>query len=140
MTEKENIIDNPQWVMEAIDREISHYRKRVGQVFFYGFLLEVLIIGGEKKILLSGVDPTAKVIVYTIFFAAIPMIAALLGHEYLSRIRMLKQSRESLLRSFSLENVFPNGQDHFVNEIWTLWSVLAVLSAAGASIFWLNTY
>ncbi len=131
-------IKNPQWLIEAIDRELSHYRKRVGQIFFFGFFLEVLVLGGKEKILLGGVSETEKAIIYTLLFLTIPSIALLFGREYLSRIHMLKESRNSFLELFGLNDVFPISRHHRVNEIHTMTGVLVSLSLAGIIIFWVN--
>lgn len=131
-------LENPQWVCEAIDRELSHYRKRVGQIFFFGFVLEVLILGGKEQILLGSIGNVEKASIYTVLFVAIPLIVLLFGREYLQRIHMLKESRNTFLERFNLKDVFPVSRHHRINEIHTLSVVLISLSLAGIFIFWVN--
>lgn len=131
-------VENPQWVIESIDRELSHYRKRVGQIFFFGMILEVLILGGKEKILLGGVGEIQTAIIYTTLFVLIPIIVVLFGHEYLNRIKMLKENRSSFLEPFNLGNTFPISGHHGINEIHTMSGVLISLSLAGICIFWVN--
>ncbi|MCG8313966.1 MAG: DUF1572 domain-containing protein [Pseudomonadales bacterium] len=131
-------IESPQWVIESIDRELAHYRKRVGQIFFFGFILEVLILGGKEKILLDGVGVIETATIYTILFVAIPVIVVVFGREYLNRIHILKESRNLFLEKFNLSNVFPTSKHHRLNEIHTMSVVLTSLSLAGILVFWIN--
>lgn len=43
-------------ILDSIDREIAFFRRRSGQVYFFGILAEVLILSGEQQTLLPR-DP-----------------------------------------------------------------------------------
>src|SRR5438270_12653014 len=83
-------LKEPTTVLQAIDREIDFYRKRSGEVFFFGLLVEVLILAGREKVVLTATSPLAQPIVYSIMFVAVAAIGIALGSEYRSRIRLLK--------------------------------------------------
>jgi len=135
-------------VLRALDREIAFYRKRSGQVFFFGLLVEVLIIAGKETIVfveqipnLAGPEkiPTlAGRVVYSILFIAVAAVGIALGAEYRRRIRILKDSRAKVLQELGFEFVYPSASDQGLSEIQVLYVVLVLLSSGGIILVWLN--
>ena len=92
-------------VLQSIDAEISFFRRRSGQVYFFGLLAEALILVGREKIILSrGTDdsswtapPWTDPLIQSVFFVAVAVIGIMLGSEYRRRISFLKLSRIKML-------------------------------------------
>jgi hypothetical protein len=121
-------------VLEGIDREISFYRKRAGQIYFFGFLVEGLFLVGEQKLVfpknLSGWSSYAN----AILFLLIGAIGFYLGREYRTRIHTLRESRISLLEAFGYIDFYSHPKDKGMSEIKTLYRLLMTLSIVGAVI------
>jgi hypothetical protein len=125
-------------VLQAIDREMEFYRKRAGQVFFFGSFVEVLLLAGEKKIIAPGTPIWIQPIVYTLAFIAVVLIGILLGSEYRSRIRILKDSRQMLLHALGYKFFYPNEKSQRLSEIQVLYVVLGLLSSGGILLSWMK--
>ena len=140
MTEPSKKFDtmNFQIVMEALDRELSHYRKRVGQIYFFGFFLEILILGGKEKIYLGNIGQNLTAGIYSFLFIIIFCIVALYGREYLRRISSLKDERNKMYKQCNNDHEFPSSKNHKVNELNTMSTVLLLLTIVGIGIFWIN--
>lgn len=82
---------SPSSVLESIDRELDFYRKRAGQVFFFGLLTEVLILAGKEEILLGNRWPVLRPALYTLMFVLVAYTGYRLGNEYKVRIHTLKR-------------------------------------------------
>jgi len=133
---KENDIygENFEAVLGGIDREISFYRKRAGQIYFFGFLVEGLFLVGEQKLVFPENLSIFSVLVNSLVYIAIGYIGIYLGKEYRRRIHILKDSRVGLLKSFGYINVYPLAKDKPRSEIQTLYWLLGVISFAGLLI------
>ncbi|MDJ0840357.1 MAG: hypothetical protein QNK37_27855 [Acidobacteriota bacterium] len=129
-----------QMVMEAIDREIAFYRRRAGQVFFLGLLVEILILAGKQtdKVVIPNDPAWVKSFAFSCFFIAVAAVGIALGHEYRSRIRFLKDSRSELLEKLEYEFVYSSEADQGLSEIQVLYVVLVFLSSSGIILSWLS--
>lgn len=126
-------------VLRGLDREIAFYRKRAGEVFFFGLLVEVLILAGKEKIFFVETIPTlAGLVVYSLLFIAVAAVGIALGAEYRRRIRILKDSRAKVLQKLGFEFVYPSATDQGLSEIQVLYVVLVLLSSGGIILVWLN--
>lgn len=125
-------------VLESLEREIAFYRRRSGQVYFFGSLVEVLILAGQQKISLPAGWSWQTSLVYSIFFVAVAIVGILLGSEYRRRIHILKDSRVELLAKIGYRHVFPTASEQRISEIQVLYFVLIFLSLAGIGAVWLN--
>ena len=130
-----NSPSDTQWQIEALDREIAHYRKRAGQIYFFGFLLEVMILGGKESIQLGDIGNLYIAIIYTILFLSILAAAYYFGDVYWARISNLKKNRSTVLTDAKLTDMY---QGETKNEIKSLSWLLLCLSLAGIVIIWLN--
>lgn len=128
-------LKNPDSVLEALDRELDFYRKRAGQVFFFGLLVEGLILAGKEQVLLGNRWPWVRPITYTLMFIAVAAIGTTLGSEYRARIHTLKDSRLRLLKDLKHHNVYP--ADRRISEIKVMYVVLWFLSSVGVILVWL---
>jgi hypothetical protein len=125
-------------VLEAVDQEVAFYRKRAGEVFFFGLLVEVLILAGREKISPPETGPLVNRPTYSILFIAVAAIGIALGSEYRRRIRLLKDNRARILSNLGFEFVYPSKQDQNLSEIQVLYVVLAFLSSGGIILVWLK--
>jgi hypothetical protein len=121
-------------VLASIDRDISFYRHRAGQVFFLGVLAEILILAGRERVLLPEAWVRTNAVVYTLFFASVAAVGFYLGWLYRRRIRHLKAAREQLLAKRT--DLFPPLSTH--SEIKALWFTLGFLSVLGIALTWLR--
>ena len=131
-TNREN--ENLKTLLEFIDREISFYRKRAGQIYFLGFLIEGLILVGEQKVSIPNLSEVFTIVLHILLFIAIGSIGRYLGLEYRNRVHILKDSRLEILVYFGYKNVFPTPLDKVRSEIKTLYTLLISLSVAGVLI------
>ena len=126
----------PDSVLESIDRELDFYRKRAGQVFFFGLLAEVLILAGKERILLGDRWPALRPALYTLMFGLVAYTGYRLGNEYKSRIHILKHSRRSLLEDHNYKTEYPIRRD--LSEIKFINIILVSLSIVGSILVWLT--
>ncbi len=131
---------NPQQVLESVDRELSFFRKRSGQVFWIGLLVEAIILVGQQEVKMSDTWQWQRACVETFFFLAIAGAGMALGSEYRRRIHILKDSRCELLDHLGYNNVFPEASQQRISEIQVLYVVLIILSSVGILIYWLKVY
>lgn len=130
--------DSLHSVLDSVDREIQFYRKRAGQVFFIGILVEVLILAGREKIVVPTKWPWLDSFIYSIFFVAVAIIGIALGSEYMNRIHKLKDSRNNLFEKLGITNIYTKIGGARLSEIEVLYVVLTFLSSGGIIITWLN--
>ncbi|MFZ5449351.1 MAG: hypothetical protein ACOZFS_12005 [Thermodesulfobacteriota bacterium] len=137
-----NFDENIEHVLQAIDRELSFYRRRAGQVFFLGLLLEVLILAGKEQIAIKIPWVGIRPFVYSIFFIAVAFIGIALGYEYRNRIHILKEARNRIIIRYKLDDIdiYPKTGGIIISEIVMLYVVLSSLSTCGIIIVWLNEY
>lgn len=126
-------------VLEAIDRELAFYRRRAGQVFFMGLLVEVLILAGREKVVVPATWPWVQPFAYGILFAVVAVIGMALGLEYRRRIHDLKESRTNILKRLDYKDIYPPTGGHRLSEIQVLYVVLIFLSSSGLILVWLNS-
>jgi hypothetical protein len=128
-------------LLEGIDREVAFYRHRAGQVFFYGLLVEILILAGQEKesILIPDLASWVVPLVYSVLFLAVVTIGITLGSEYRQRIRILKDARVELLEKLKYLNIYPSDAEQKVSEIQVLYVVLIFLSSCGSILVWMNS-
>lgn len=129
---------NPNSVLESLDREITFYRRRAGQVFFFSLLIEALILCGREQIDLLKAGQYQSAVLYTMFYVAVAAAGIFLGTEYRHRLHILKERRVSLLEKNEFNATFPLGKDQRLSEIQVLYVVLIFLSSSGISLVWLN--
>lgn len=125
-------------LLEAIDREISFYRKRAGQVFSLGLLVEVLILAGRETVVIPALRPWAKPLAYSVLFIAVAAMGITLGAEYRRRIHCLKNSRSQILEQLGHPGFYPPTGGLRLSEIEMLYVVLVFLSSCGLILVWLN--
>lgn len=135
MMPKENKSELKLSKVESLDREIAFYRKRAGQVFFLGLLVEGLILAGREKIVVPKTPLWMKPLTYGIFFIAVAVIGSLLGSEYRKRIHHLKEKR---IRLDADHEIYPKTGGIVLSEIQVLYLVLIFLSSCGSMIVWFN--
>ncbi len=132
---------DPKSTLESIDREIAFYRRRAGQVFFFGLLAEAVILVGRQKVFFSDIfGEPEKAIVYAIFFFAVAVVGTFLGSEYRRRLHILKDSRIEVIEEIGYKNVFPSSIDRIFSEIIVLYIVLWFISLSGIIIVWLSIH
>ena len=128
-------------MLESVDREIAFDRRRAGQVFFFGLLVEGLILTGHEGI---GTPPGWShwqgAGLETLLFVAVAAVGIALGSEYRRRIDHLKKQRDAMLEKSGHNHVFPQKMDQRISEIQVLYVTLVFLSSAGIFITWLNVY
>jgi hypothetical protein len=127
---------SPDSVLESIDRELDFYRKRAGQVFFFGLLAEILILAGKERILLGDRWPALRPALYTLMFGLVAYTGYRLGNEYKVRIHTLKHSRRNLLEDQNYKTEYPIGRD--LSEIKFINFILVSLSIIGSILVWLT--
>ena len=127
-----------QTVLESIDREIAFFRRRAGQVFFFGLLVEAFILTGKGKITMPENWTWQRPYLGTLFFLAVLAVGVSLGSEYRRRIRFLKKRRRVLFINYDLGNVYPDLEKQILSEIEVLYVSLFFLSSAGILISWLQ--
>jgi len=125
-------------ILEALDREMGFFRKRAGEVFFFGLLVEVLILAGKEKIILPEGRSLLNASVHSFLFIAVAVIGIALGAEYRRRIRKLKFSRLTVLEKRGFKRIYPTDEDQALSEIQVLYVVLVFLSSGGIVLVWLN--
>lgn len=135
-SEATNLPKIAESLLEALDREIDFYRKRAGQVFFFGLLVEVLILAGKERVLLGSKWPLVRPVTYSLLFIAVAAIGIILGREYRKRIHTLKSSRSGLLRELKYQDQYPKNRT--VSEIRVMYIVLLFLSSIGIILVWLT--
>ncbi|MDH5186772.1 MAG: hypothetical protein OEW70_06885 [candidate division WOR-3 bacterium] len=125
-------------LLEALDREIAFYRNRAGKVFFYGLIVEFLILAGRETIKVPSkwvwMQPTA----YTLLFIAVAAVGIALGWEYRNRIHILKDRKMNLLEIIKGEHVYVPKGSQALSEIEVLYVVLVFLSSSGIFLVWFN--
>lgn len=130
-----------QGILEALDREIAFYRRRSGQVFFFGLLVEAFILAGREQVFLKEEGwEVQRAIIYTIFFIAVAAVGIFLGSEYRRRIHKLKKSRLELFKELGKPNLYPTDKDQWLSEIQVLYFVLTFLSSTGIVLVWVKGY
>ena len=127
-------------VLESVDREIAFDRRRAGQVFFFGLLVEGLILTGHEGIRTPPAWSWQQAGLETLLFVAVAAMGIALGSEYRRRIHHLKSQRDAMLAKSGHEHVFPQKMDQRISEIQVLYVMLVFLSSAGIFIAWLNVY
>lgn len=137
-SDTENVVN----VLEAIDREIAFYRRRAGQVFFLGLLVEILILAGrEQQNIIVPPDPDwLRPFAFSLFFIGVAVVGVTLGSEYRRRIRRLKDSRLDLLAHMKYDGVYSEEPDQRLSEIQVLYVVLTLLSSFGITLHWLPRF
>ena len=125
-------------ILKAIDREIGFYRRRAGQVFFFGLLVEGIIIAGREKVFAETAISWVQPLIYSILLAAVAAVGIALGSEYRRRIHFMKDSRVELLEKLHYNFIYPTEADQKLSEIQVLYVVLTFLSSAGITLVWLK--
>ena len=125
----------PDSLLESLDRELGFYRKRAGQVFFFGLLAEVLILAGKERILLGNRWPILHPLIYSLMFLMVAYFGRRFGMEYRDRIHALKHSRHELLKNLGYEIDYPRGRPR--SEIKSINFILGFLSIIGIVLVWL---
>lgn len=125
----------PDSVLESLDRELGFYRKRAGQVFFFGLLAEVLILAGKERILLGDRWPILRPLIYSVMFVMVAYFGRRFGTEYKDRIHTLKRNRQELLKNLGYEIDYP--RDRPLSEIKSINFILGFLSIIGIVLVWL---
>lgn len=125
--------------LEAIDREIGFYRRRAGQVFFFGLLVEAFILAGKEQIKTPETWTWQRPYLLSLFYFAVAAVGIALGSEYRRRIRYLKDQRQELLKPQGYEKIYPDVRsDQVISEIQVLYVILVFLSSAGILVAWLQ--
>lgn len=127
-------------VLLAIDRELSFYRRRAGQVFWIGLLVEALLLVGKQRIEILAEWTWQHASLSTLFFVAIAAAGIALGSEYRRRIHILKDGRLGLLKAIGYENLYPTRRQQWLSEIEVLYVSLGFLSSMGILLSWLRVY
>lgn len=125
-------------ILESVDREIAFFRRRAGQVFFFGLLVEAFILTGKGQINMPVEWTWQRPFVESLFFLAVLAVGVSLGSEYRRRIRLLKRRRRKLFDDHKIGNVFPELKRQILSEIEVLYVSLFFLSSAGILISWLQ--
>jgi hypothetical protein len=129
--------------VEALDRELAFYRRRAGQVFFIGLLVEGLISGGKEKIHSVPTENLwIQALVYSFFFLAVAAISSVLGSEYRQRIHDLKRVRSKIMERLYGESSLGYTQigGATLSEIQVLYIVLILLSSCGTLLSWWKAF
>jgi len=127
--------------LEALDREVAFYRHRAGQVFFLSLVFEILILSGHKG---TFEFPESTLwmepLVYNLLFVVVAIVGIILGSEYRSRIRYIKDSRQELLAKSDYKNAYPTEDVQRFSEIHVLYFVLGFLSTLGMILVWIKYF
>lgn len=131
--------DELQTMLESVDRELAFYRRRAGQVFFFGLLVEAAILTGRESITTPKTWTWQQACLETFLFIAVAAAGIALGSEYRRRIHHLKKHRVTVAPQ-RYRQVYPKTSDRKISEIQVLYVMLVCLSSAGIFIAWLNIY
>ncbi len=131
-----------QWTgaaLDSIDRELSFYRRRSGQIYLVALSVEALIIVGRENIQLpSTLAMWTTPLVLTVLFLGVAIVGTVLGAEYRRRIHELKDTRNELVKADLRLCVYPT--ERRVSEIQVLYFVLWFTSLGSSAISWIRTY
>lgn len=133
-------LDQAGAVLEALDRELGFFRRRAGQVLFYGMLAEALILGGGHALRYTEMWNWQSFVVNVVFFAAIAGVGIVLGSEYRARIHRLKDSRAKLVSHLGCHHLFPSPDQRLVSEIQVLYVILTLMSSIGIIFTWAKAF
>jgi hypothetical protein len=124
--------DCPIALLEAVDRELAFYRRRAGQVFFLGLLVEALILAGQRKLQTPVSLPWLPEAVYVLLFIAVAAAGIALGSEYRKRIHILKAARDEIISyDFGKKDIYSKIGGINLSDIGMLYVVLVFLSSGG---------
>lgn len=127
-------------MLESIDREISFYRRRSGQVLFVGISFEIAILVGQQQIPVHAVWKWLAPLTVTYLFYAVAATGVVLGSEYRRRIRFMKKSRAEVASGIEVTKPFPSDKDQSISEIQVLYVILISSSVFGGFVTWLYAF